>query len=273
MIKKALLIGIVVLTAVGCMDTNSYKQLGGLEYLKSNEEECLDPTRHHWLVDLEIKNGNDSTYLNTKNLGRKIELHTTQLDTNTSLLKLLAHVCVDDSVDIILEADSFYLALGGKVPLSLDKTKPIKVRLWMRDKLDDIQYLAHKQVFENEGVGRFIKKSGWNGQQDSSTLIYFEKLKKSENMIIDFKKAKLKYVIKSLNENIIAFSKDGDPLIYDTSDKSIIGGIQFLAKKLAEGESLRAIVPSPYAFGPDGNSKVPGYMPIIIELELLEILE
>ncbi len=267
-----LFLGFAVIAILGCNDTKQYKKSGGLEYLKGDKD-CIEPSKSHWLVDLELKNGKDSIYLNTNTLGRKVELHAKQLDTNTSLMKLLAQVCVQDSVDITINADSFYIALGGKTPLSLDKSKPIKVRLWMRDKLDDLQYLAHKQVFENEGVERFIKKSGWNGEQDTNTLIYFEKLKTTNLEVVDFKKAKLKYVIKSINENIIAFSKEGDPLIYDTSDKSILRGIQFLAKKLAVGESLRAIVPSSYAFGPDGNSKVPGYMPIIIELELLEILE
>lgn len=272
MINKVLYLGIAVLTMVSCKDGNSYQKLGSLEYLKGDEI-CINSEKSHWLVDLELKNGSDSTYLNTNTLGRKVELHVAQLDTNTSLFKLLSLVCIKDSVDIIINTDSFYNALSGKTPLNLDKTKPIKVRLWMRDKLDDIQYLAHKQVFENKGVERFIKKSGWNGQQDTNTLIYYEKLKTSDAEVVDFKKAKLKYVIKSISENVIAFSKDGDPLIYDTSDKSILRGIQFLSKQLAVGESLRAVVPSPYAFGPDGNSKVPGYMPIIIELELLEILE
>ncbi|MBT8327927.1 MAG: FKBP-type peptidyl-prolyl cis-trans isomerase [Bacteroidia bacterium] len=271
MIKKSLFIGIVM-AILGCNGTNDYSQIGGIEYRKGNKL-CIDSAKTHWLVDLELKNGNDSTYLNTNNIGRKIEVHTAQLDTNTSLIKLLAKVCTNDSIDLVLNADSFYLAFGGKPPLTLDKSKPIKARLWMRDKLNDLQYLAHKQVFENEGMERFIKKSGWNGQQDSVTDIYFEKLKISDVGVQDFKKVKLKYVIKSIYDNVIAYSKDGDPLIYDTSDKSILRGIQFLANKLAVGESLRAVVPSSYAFGPDGNSQVPGYMPIIIELELLEILE
>jgi FKBP-type peptidyl-prolyl cis-trans isomerase len=41
---------------------------------------------------------------------------------------------------------------------------------------------------------------------------------------------------------------------------------------LSKGESIRAIVPSDFAFGALGNHIIPGYMPIIIELELLDYI-
>jgi len=55
-------------------------------------------------------------------------------------------------------------------------------------------------------------------------------------------------VLKSLNEQIVAYSKDGDPFIYDVKDTAIIGGIQFLVNALKVGESARALVPSKSGF-------------------------
>ena len=46
-----------------------------------------------------------------------------------------------------------------------------------------------------------------------------------------------------------------------------------MISQLAEGESLRAVVPSDMAYGAEGNKRVPGYMPILIELEILEALD
>ena len=48
--------------------------------------------------------------------------------------------------------------------------------------------------------------------------------------------------------------------------------VTFLANKLSKGESIRAIVPSDFAFGALGNPSIPGYTPIIIELELLDYI-
>jgi FKBP-type peptidyl-prolyl cis-trans isomerase len=42
---------------------------------------------------------------------------------------------------------------------------------------------------------------------------------------------------------------------------------------LAVGESARALLPSDQAFGSDGNTKIPGYTPILVEIEVLAILK
>ena len=60
--------------------------------------------------------------------------------------------------------------------------------------------------------------------------------------------------------------------MYDVSDQQVIGGIQFLAGKLSKGESIRAIVPSDFAFGATGNTIISGYTPIIIEMELIDYI-
>jgi hypothetical protein len=38
-------------------------------------------------------------------------------------------------------------------------------------------------------------------------------------------------------------------------------------------EKVRALLPSSMAFGPDGNSQVPPYTPIVIELDCVEVIE
>ena len=84
------------------------------------------------------------------------------------------------------------------------------------------------------------------------------------------RKSKISYAIKKLNESVIARSQEGDPFVYDPKDLGILGGIHYMMKNLAIGESGRAVVPSDQAFGADGNSKILGYTPIIIEIEVLE---
>jgi hypothetical protein len=262
----------VLIALIYACNSSRYEEMGGVKVQRSSEL-CTNDSTTHWLVDIEAKTAADSTYLNTLVLQRKIEITSYSIPHNSTLFSLLSECCKGDSFKIILPADSFYLALGGVTPAFLEGQKEIKIAVWMRDKLNPLQYIAHKQAFENESIDSYIKSARWNGVRDSSTDIYYEFLKNIEVPIKSFKKAKFKYVIKTLNDNVIAYSKDEDPLVMDANDKSILLGIQFLSKKLGVGESLRAILPSSQAFGVQGNSKVPGYMPIVVELEMLEIME
>jgi FKBP-type peptidyl-prolyl cis-trans isomerase len=143
----------------------------------------------------------------------------------------------------------------------------------MRDKLTAIGYVSFKQTFEQQVMANYTQQNRWNARLDTATQIYYEVLKKNNSKQDQFSKAKVNYVLKSLNEQVIAYSKDGDPFIYDINDKAIIGGIQFLANTLKVGESARALVPSNQAFGPSGNLRVPGYTPILLELEVLEHIQ
>jgi hypothetical protein len=250
----------------------TYEKVGGIEVGK-RVNVCEYDSSTNWLLDIEATLQNDSIYLNTNGLPNKIEINTLSIPSNSSLLTLLKTTCSGDSLFLRLPADSFYLALGGSCPTFIKGSDIIKLKIWMRDKLKPMQYFAHKQGFENERITDFITNSKWNGTLDSSTAIYYEYLKKNDGALLPFKKAKFKYVIKTLSDKVIAYSKEEDPLVMDKDDKSILLGIQFLSKKLAVGESVRALLPSSQAFGPEGNSKVGGFIPILVELELIEIVE
>ena len=269
---KVILKVLILAALLSACNNSSYNEVGGILVSRA-EKVCDQDSSNHWLVDIMAKTKADSTYLNTKLLNRKIEIDAATMDKRSSVYKVLKETCAGDSVSFKLPADSFYLALGGVSPVWLNGKDEIWVTLWVQDKLNNLQYIAHKQVFEAERIAEYINNSKWSGQLDSTTEIYFELLKKNDKKIVPFKKAKFKYVIKSLQDNVLAFSKDEDPLVMDANDKSILLGIHFLSKQLAVGESLRAVLPSSQAFGPKGNSKVAGYMPIAVELELLEIIE
>lgn len=263
---------LLIVALLSACTKHKYTEVGGILVSKSDKV-CDKDSANHWLVDIVAKAKADSTYLNTKLLNRKVEINASTMDKTSSVYKVLSQICTGDSVSFKFPADSFYLALGGVTPVWLEGREEISVTIFIQDKLNNLQYVAHKQAFENERITEYITNSKWNGKLDSSTDIYYEILKNNGQKVIPFKKAKFKYVIKSLQDNVLAFSKDEDPLVMDSDDKSILLGIHFLSKRLAVGESLRAVLPSSQAFGPEGNSKVAGYMPIAVELELLEIIE
>jgi hypothetical protein len=232
--------------------------------------ECAADRTNHWLLDIEARSASDSLFINTNRGKQKLELHRLQLDSTSSIYKILRATCQGDSVDIELKAIDFYVPLGGAVPSFLKQDEIIFMKVWMRDKLGDMEHVSFKKLFENQSMQAYMEQFGWNATKDAETLIFFERLKTNNGQRGSFDKAKISYTIKLLNDNVLARSQEGDPFVYDRKDQGILGGIHYILKNLAVGESGRCVVPSDEAFGPDGNSKVPGYTPIVIEVEVLE---
>lgn len=254
-----------------CSEEPWLKQ-GDIVYRKLGDSWCTGETKNHWLMDLSASNSQDSVFLNTRTLKRKIEVHKLQMDSTSDLYKILSNLCEGDSIQLKLKSKDFYQSMNGLVPSYLSDDEKISVKVLMQDKLSDIEHVSYKQLFELKSIAQYAKNNRWNGTKDSTTNIYFERLKTNINGQTVKNRAKVKYEISSLNEQILAYSKEGEPLLYESSDAGLLKGIHFLVLKLKEGESVRALIPSEQAFGADGNDRIPGYMPILIELEILESL-
>lgn len=241
------------------------------EYISYSSEglHCQDSAKKFWLMDMVNRTQTDSVVFSTLKMGRKLELDMDLVKRESALFGLLAKLCVGDSIYLELPADSFYSAMNGSGPNNLSG-QMVKLDIVMHDKLSELQYQAHKQAFEQTSIEKYVKKFGWNAELDSTTGIFYEKLKTSRTPNSAFKVGKFKYLLKTITDEPIAYSKDEEPLVLDTEDATILKGLRFAAEKLNEGESIRAILPSTMAYGPQGNTKIPPYFPIIVELEMLE---
>lgn len=266
--KKCIILCFAFLMA--CSDAE-WQKLGGLHY-KGDFQECDRSLNSFLLLDIDLKDAKDSSLINTQKIGRKLELSVQQIDSQSSLAKLITSMCPGDSVSVQLDLDSFYLALGGARPLQLNAGSGT-LQLKLVDALSDLRYEAHKLLFEKQSIDEYVKRTRWSADYDSSTGIYFERIKSSRAPRKNFEKAKIAYIIKSLNQDLIEFSKESDPLIYDKKNKMLLKGMHFIAAQLKESERIRAILPSPMAYGADGSKRIPPYYPIVVEMELIEIIE
>jgi len=268
--KNAIIVGLLSFIVSSC--GKSYEKDGRVEYWRGGAA-CTEGVKNHWLLDVEAANACDSVYLNTNTLHRKLELHRLMLDSTTTFYKLLSQTCKGDSLELKLSANDFYTGLGGAVPENIGVNDVLKVKIWMRDMLDDIGHIAYKKLFESEIINRYIEQNKWNATRDINTLIYFERLKTNDKPRGTSEKTEISFIIKSLNEYELAGTQEGKPYIYNPKDLNLLGGIHFLMANLAVGESARAILPSDQAFGSDGNTKIPGYTPILVEIEVLAKLK
>lgn len=259
------LLFVCFLMVSSCID-KPYEELGNVFYKRDGD---LCPSKkNHWLLDIRAKNNQDSVYLDSRQLGRKVEVHRLSVDTTSELIQLVSSICKGDSVLVKLRAIDFYTAFGGRVPMYLNDSDVIHSTIWMRDKLNDLEHIAFKKAFERDRIDRFVKNHRWNGVLDTTTMIYYEKLTVKKGEIERIKRAKISYMLKSLNGRVLFRTKEGEPLEYDEQDSGILPGIHFLVSKLSEGEGIRAVVPSTYAYGANGNKLVSGYTPVIMEINV-----
>lgn len=254
----------------GCKQQTTKQTAGGFTY-KPVKMDCLDSNINYWLVDIMVKTDTDSVLFTTFNKKNKLELKRRVISQQSSLLPLLESLCVGETLELESRADSLYLGMGGKVPLSIHKEVELFATIALKDKLSERSYIANKLAFEKQSTERYLKQFSWDAQYDSLTRIYYQKMKEEPNKPQVDQRAKLNYSIESITGKFITKNKPDNPLLFDKSDKNILKGIHFLVGLLREGEKVRAILPSDQAFGPDGNSKVGGFNPIVIELEVLSL--
>ena len=264
-------IALIIITLYACGESPS-ENLGGVTF-KRHGAVCDKENSQYWLLEIKAINAADSVFIDTRKIKRKAEINTADMRANTSFHRLLQSVCKGDSIEMLLNADSFYYAMKSGVPAFLEADEQITMHITVKDRLDPQSYAAYKRVFERESMKKYIRDFNWNAQMDSSTGIYYEMLSTDSVEAEPFKVAKFKYVLKNINEELIAFSKDEEPLELHADDSTILPGIVFLAKQLTPGESVRALVPSTQAYGSVGIDKVRPYMPIIVELSYIEKVE
>ena len=173
--SRLLIIGILV---ISCGE-NTFQNHGNV-FFKKGQSVCTE-IKNHWLLDIKAQNFDDSIYLDTRQLGRKIEIHRLNTDTTSAFIQLLGSTCKGDSIYFKIRAYDFYTALKGTVPTYLNDSDYVFATLWMRDKLSDLEHIAYKKAFESNKINKFINNQRWNGIRDSSTLIYYEKLKSNIN--------------------------------------------------------------------------------------------
>lgn len=264
------LIAILMLGLLACSEQSS-EQLGGTSY-QLYSEGCESQQTVYWLMDMQVSNSADSIIFNTKKIGRKLELEFAATDSNASFIQLLAMLCPGDSMQAELSADSFYRSMGGMAPANV-RDQTLHVKVVMADRLDELQYMAHKRLYEKEQMANYIERFRWNAQLDSSSGIYYEKLKTARAFAPPFKKAKMKYLVKTLSDQLVTYSKEGEPMVFDKEDKDLLPGLRFVGSLLHSNESIRAVIPSHQAYGPKGNERVKGHQPVVVEMELIEIIE
>lgn len=239
------------------------------------DKKCeIIPNEAHLLLDIVgIRTLDDSIFLNTYHLNRKLELSLAKVNPSSKMYSLLNQFCKGDSIVLKCIADTFYTAFGGNLPYYISPGSTLEFYIQVKDRLNRDNYLLYKYSFEENVIQSYLKNIQWNATLDSTSGIYYEKIKKSDAPFQAIKKGKLHYSIQTLNGQPIDFSKENDPFIFDLDNKALLPGLRTMLGKMTVNERVKAILPSHQAYGPEGSWKVGGFSPVILEIEITEAIE
>lgn len=218
------------------------------------------------------RNRDDSVFLNTYEIGRKLEISMKQVNPNSKLFSLLNGLCKGDSLILECVSDSFYLPFGGQVPYYLKSGEKVTYSIAVLDRLNKENYLFYKFSFEEKGIKSFIKEINWDPQLDTASGIYYEKITKNVSSDEIPQKGKIKYAIQTISGRMVDASKDDEYFEYDLENKGLLPGLRILLGKMSVNEKVKAIIPSHQAYGAEGGANVPPFTPVILEIEIVEDL-
>ena len=128
----------------------------------------------------------------------------------------------------------------------------------------DVEVLG--RLSEPEQIGFFVKKNNFKTTQVTESGLMFSQITTTTDSVAKGPSVKVKYVGKFANGHI--FDKSESGATFDLN--GVVPGFAEAIKLMRKGEKATAILPSKIAYGENGGGRMPVYMPLIFEIEVLE---
>jgi FKBP-type peptidyl-prolyl cis-trans isomerase len=122
-------------------------------------------------------------------------------------------------------------------------------------------------VKERLAINEYIKTHGLTAQPMASGLYYIETKAGAGATPAYGKKVRVKYTGKFTDDTVF----DSSTFDFNIGLSQVIKGWDEGVGYMKEGGKATLIVPSDLGYGPNGYSDIPGYTPLIFEVELIDI--
>jgi FKBP-type peptidyl-prolyl cis-trans isomerase len=156
------------------------------------------------------------------------------------------------------------MAYGANPPLAADGSSTVEKNAIIVVELEVIDMMT-----EDERIDSYIKKKGLTVTEKTSSGLRFirlnaptksDTLKQADNLSI-------KYTGMYLNDK----SFDSGTLNYSVGSTNLIQGFIQGIMKLKKGEKARVVFPSAIGYGPNGNTSIPPYTPLVFDIEIVTV--
>lgn len=197
---------------------------------------------------------------------------------NGDLQEGLSMMHLDDSASFLLPADTIKNMLGPNAlpsnvksddKICLDvKLVDFMTREEMQEKIEERRqkYIELAQ----SSIEQYIKENNIKEKPLASGLYYIEKKKGSGNTPKTGEKVQIHYVAKYLNG--LVFDDSSDTLVdIVIGANQVFIGLEEGIQKMKKGGEATLIIPHELAFGEKGNSIIPPFTPLCVDVKLVNI--
>lgn len=130
----------------------------------------------------------------------------------------------------------------------------------------DVEVLG--RLTEAEQIQYYIKKNNFKTTRTTDTGLIFSQLTTTTDSLAKGPSVKVKYTGKYANGYV--FDKTTTDAGATFQLNGVVPGFAEAIKLMRKGEKAVAILPSKIAYGEDGGNRMPVYMPLIFEIEVLD---
>lgn len=275
--KKSVLLSIQVLllfAGTSCQKEIAYQSSEkGLQYhfFERDEHGKSGEKGDIYLLEVQAMRPDDSVFLNTRQLGRKLKFERNQEVYPGDFHHALSLMHVGDSMVFKVVADSFYnrsFKLG--LPAYLKPDDEIRFFVRVKDIMNPYQHKMTMFEFELEQMESFIKEKKWTVVTDTLTGIKFEWMRhdSSQRAISVGDSIQMKYHYQTLEGKMIARSNPDDWLGFKVGSQQHITGLSRLLSLCHYGDKVRALIPFEQALGERGSAYIPPYTTFVSEIEI-----
>lgn len=128
----------------------------------------------------------------------------------------------------------------------------------------DVEVLG--RLSESEQIAFYIKRNNFKATQVTDSGLMFSKLTTTTDSVAKGPTVKVKY--KGKFANGVVFDENSTGASFQLS--GVVPGFSEAIKLMRKGEKATAILPSKIAYGENGGGRMPVYMPLIFDIEVLD---
>ncbi len=185
----------------------------------------------------------------------------------------------DDSIAIILPSDTIRRFLGiESFPIYIPEDDMMQLNIKLLDFMSQSEFKNNMEQIKQRHIenadnliNQYVKNNNINVAPSASGLYYIE-TKTGNGKNPEFgEKVQIHYIAKFLNGNVIDNSTDTIIEIL-LGKNQIFPGMEEGIMNMKKAGKASFIVPYDLAFGEEGSSLIPPYTPLLIEVELIDII-
>lgn len=128
----------------------------------------------------------------------------------------------------------------------------------------DVEVLG--RLTEPQQIAFYVKRNNFKTTQVTDSGLMFSKLTTTTDSVANGPTVKVKY--KGKFANGVVFDENTTGATFELS--GVVPGFSEAIKLMRKGEKATAILPSKIAYGENGGGRMPVYMPLIFDIEVLD---